>query len=333
MSTPPRAESILVIGAGELGLAIINAILSHPLYSPTTTHVTLMIRPSSLSQPSPEKASQNKSLVAQGVSLVGGDIESLALPALTSLLQDGEYTAVLHAGGMTLAAGTMLKLTRAALAAENVRYYVPWQHGVDYDIIGREGGQGMFSEQIEVRELLRAQHSTDWVIVSCGIFMSFLFEEFWGVVARRKTSREHGEGEGQASARETVQVTALNSWDDLITTTTAADIGTCTAELLFSSDAPVNQPVYIAGDTLTYGAFADTIERVLEPKGVEIVRREWPLSYLRQESEKDPEDKLKKYRVVFSEGRGLSWPKEGTWSDKMGIKMMGVEEYVRKNWA
>jgi hypothetical protein len=324
---PPRTKSILVIGAGELGVAIIDAILSHPMYSPSTTTLTLKIRPSSLTNPSPEKAKQNTHLRSLGVAIVPGDIESLTQSQLTSLLREGGYTSVLHAGGMTLAPGTMLKLTHAVIDAK-ISYYVPWQHGVDYDVIGREGGQGMFSEQIDVRDLLRGQTTTDWVILSCGIFMSFLFEEFWGVV--KKLPPAPGSADG---GKDKIQVTALNSWDDLITTTTAADIGRCTAELAFSGDAPVNKPVYIAGDTLTYGEFANTIARVVEPMGKEVVRQVWPLEFLRKESQKYPEDKLKRYRVVFSEGRGLSWEKEGTWSARMGIEMTGVEEWVRREWT
>jgi hypothetical protein len=320
-SLPSRARSILIIGAGELGLAIINALLAHPAYSSATTRLILMIRPASLTTPTAEKAKQNDHIRSLGVSIIPGDVEQLSESDLSSLLRDGGYTSVLHAGGMTLQPGTMAKLTRAVIDA-SITYYVPWQHGVDYDIIGREGGQGMFSEQLNVRDLLRAQPSTDWIVLSCGIFMSFLFEEFWGVVSKNPDS----------GGKETVRVTALNSWNDWITTTTAEDIGRCTAALLLEQDAPVNKPVYIAGDTLTYGEFADVVARVVEPRGYPVDRQVWPLEHLKQESQNAPEDKLKKYRVVFSEGKGLSWPKESTWSAQKGMTMTGVEEWMQKNW-
>ena len=319
-----RTRSILIIGAGELGLAIINALLSHSSYSPTTTTLTLLIRPSSLNSPSPEKAAQNTRLRSLGVAFTPGDIESLTSPDLTTLLEQGAYTAVLHAGGMNLTAGTMLKLTRAVIDAK-VPYYVPWQHGVDYDVIGREGGQGMFSEQIDVRDALRGQSTTDWVILSCGIFMSFLFEEFWGVVSKLPAKGQEG--------KERVRVTALNSWDDMVTATTAEDIGMRTAELLFDADAPINQPVFIAGETLSYGDLANTIARIVEPRGTEVVRQAWPLEGLKEESRKDSSDKLKKFRVVFAEGKGLSWAKLGTWNAQEGIDMVGVEEWARERWV
>lgn len=322
---PSRTKSILVLGAGELGTAIIDALLAHPSYTPSRTQITLLVRPSSLSSPSPSKRALHDSLRVQGVTIIGGDVEAQSIGSLAALFRP--YTTVLHAGGMSIAPGTITKVTRAVLVAK-VEYYVPWQHGVDYDAITRRGGQGMFAEQIDVRDLLRQQAGTQseaetqWVVLSCGIFMSFLFEEFWGVVKRLPAPE--GKQEQQR-----VQVTALNSWDDMLTTTSAEDIGLCTASLLFSPSSPVNRPVYIAGDTLSYGDLADVVGCAT---GKEVVREVWPLEYLRHESEKDPEDKLKRYRVVFAEGKGLSWPKEETWSAKAGIKMMGVEDWVRKNY-
>ena len=170
----------------------------------------------------------------------------------------------------------------------------------------------MFSEQIEVREMLRSQKKTQWLIISCGLFMSFLFEDFWGVVTR--------------AANRKLKVTALNSWQDWVTATTARDIGHCTAELLFRPEAPRDSVVFIAGDTMTFSELADTVQ---EATGEEVERVVWPLEYLREESKNAPNDKLKKYRVVFSEGKGLSWPKEGTWSAQNGIEMESIAEWLR----
>ncbi|KIX09079.1 uncharacterized protein Z518_00157 [Rhinocladiella mackenziei CBS 650.93] len=308
---PPRAKSILVLGAGELGTAILDALTSHPLYNPSSTAITLMIRPSSSSHPTPEKQAQQSLFREQGIRLVGGDFESSSEAELTDLFRP--YTAVLHAGGMTNSSGTMMKITRAVLAA-GVLYYVPWQYGVDYDIVTRQGGQGMFSEQIDVRDLLRSQTKADWVVLSCGIFMSFLFEEFWGVVK---------------PVEDKIQVTALNSLSDILTVTATKDIGRCMAELLYCRDTPVNCSVYVAGDTWTYAEFAEAVAR---GTGKEVIRHECPVEYLREESQRDPGNQIKRYRVVFAEGRGLSWPKENTWSAERGMQMEGVEEWVRRNY-
>ncbi|EXJ93592.1 hypothetical protein A1O1_01984 [Capronia coronata CBS 617.96] len=414
-----RATSILVIGAGELGSAILDSLTTHPLYSPSTTKISLAVRPSTLTSPTPEKQAHQHTYREKGVHLVPADLEAWSEDDLARMLRDGQYTAVIHAGGFGVGAGTMLKLTRAVLSAAaantntnttngtdtadtnnpgsvgnsgSVEYYVPWQFGADYDAITRAGGQGMFSEQIDVRDLLRSQQRVDWVIVSCGIFMSFLFQEFWGVMQCERSEhdqkrREHGQTqseheqkqsehqqkqsehqreqsehhhEGNATQNQNqdqsqdkiITITALNSWSDWITTTTATDIAKCTAELLYCPDTPVNQPVYIAGDTLTYSEFADAIERAVADTDTDtttstsrksnsshhskhtplLVRNVWPLEYLREESRRDPDNQLKRYRVVFAEGRGLSWPKEQTWSWKRGMKMEGVEEWVKKNW-
>ena len=59
---------------------------------------------------------------------------------------------------MSLPAGTQLKLAHAVLGVKggNVKRYVPWQFGVDYDIIGRGSAQELFDEQLGVRDLLRS---------------------------------------------------------------------------------------------------------------------------------------------------------------------------------
>jgi hypothetical protein len=36
-----------------------------------------------------------------------------------------------------------------------VERYVPWQFGVDYDVVGRGSGQEVFDEQSDVRDMLR----------------------------------------------------------------------------------------------------------------------------------------------------------------------------------
>jgi hypothetical protein len=64
--------------------------------------------------------------------------------------------------------------------------YFPWQFGVDFDVIGRGSPQDIFDAQLDVRELLRSQQQTEWVI-STGMFMSYLFEPEFGVVDLQKT--------------------------------------------------------------------------------------------------------------------------------------------------
>ena len=121
--------------------------------------------------------------------------------------------------------------------------------------------------------------------------------------------------EGDGAQRERVEITALASMENAITATSAEDIGKWTAELVFDAESPINTPVYVAGETLTYEQLADILERVLKPNGVEVVRKVWTVEWLKGEMERGEgeRDKLKRYRVVFAEGRGVSWPRGGCW--------------------
>lgn len=83
--------------------------------------------------------------------------------------------------GFVAGAGTQIKITRAVLEAGVSRYF-PWQFGVNYDVVGKGSGQPVWDEQYDVRTLLREQNTTQWVIVSTGMFTSFLFEPAFDVV-------------------------------------------------------------------------------------------------------------------------------------------------------
>lgn len=59
--------------------------------------------------------------------------------------------------------------------------------------------------------------------------------------------------------------------------------------------------VYMAGETISYARLAEVVEIVLGKK----VRRElWSVDHLREELKKDPDNLVKRYRVVFAEGNG-----------------------------
>lgn len=308
----PKMNKILVLGSGELGEAIIKALLDHPAFATGNRTVSLLARPSTLLYPSPpSKAELLQSFKQRGVFFEAGNLEGDDETHLASIFQ--KYHTIIYAGGLTSAPRTQLKVAQAVIVA-GVREYFPWQFGVDYDIIGREAGSGLFSEQCDIRYLLRSQSRTKWCIVSCGIFMSFLFEQFWGVVGRNDR--------GQVEL-----VRALGGWDHLLTTTTAKDIGICTAELVLVDMEERNKAVYIAGDTLSYTAFADKIEKV---QGQPLRRELWTTEQLQKQSRQDPSDKLKKYRVVFSEARGLAWRKEDTYNAKKGIETETVEQWFAR---
>jgi hypothetical protein len=127
---------------------------------------------------------------------------------------------------------------------------------VDYDVIGRNSAQGLFDIQLDVRDLLRRQEKTEWVIVSTGMFTSFLFEKTFGVVDLDQPA-----------------VRALGDWDNSATVTTAEDIGALTVDIVFARQPRFkNEVAYTAGDTVSYGQLAEIVQRVL---GTTVAREEW----------------------------------------------------------
>lgn len=299
--------SILVLGAGELGLAVLRALARRAAQLPDTV-ITVLLRPGAVSSDDPGKQRDLATLRALGIRFLPGDLAAGSPTDLAALIQ-GFHT-VVSCTGYVGGPGTQLKLARAVLEARAPRY-VPWQFGVDYDVIGRGSAQDLFDEQLDVRDLLRAQDRTEWVIVSTGMFTSFLFEPSFGVVDLAQNT-----------------VHALGSWDNAVTVTTPADIGALTAEILFAEPRIINRVVYTAGDTVTYGQLADIVDFALDRK---VERVEWEVPRLKEELARDPDDAIKKYRVVFAEGKGVSWRPDKTFNAEQGIEVLGVEQWVREN--
>ena len=162
-----------------------------------------------------------------------------------------------------------------------------------------------------MREKLRAQQRTEWVIVSTGMFTSFLFEPAFGVV-----DLQGG------------RINALGSLDTAVTVTTAQDIGRLTAAIVMHEPRIVNQVVYTAGDTLTYAGLADVVERVT---GRDIERHVWSVAQLQAELTEMPDDNLRKYRAVFAMGRGVAWDVASTYNAKSGLSVTRAEQWALAN--
>jgi hypothetical protein len=303
-------NSILVLGAGELGMAMLRNLSRR---AGTLPHVslTVLLRASTLDSTDPAKMEDIAELRSLGVDLLAGDVAQQSEAELATLFRP--FDTVVSCTGFVGGRGIQLKLARAALAAQVQRYF-PWQFGVDYDVIGRGSAQDLFDEQLDVRDLLRAQSGTEWVIVSTGMFTSFLFEPAFGVVDL---------------ARRTVH--ALGSWDNAVTVTTADDIGALTAEILFDEPRIVNQIVYTAGDTVTYRQLADAVDAMLAVSGVQAQREVWTVADLQRELAADPEDSLKKYRAVFAAGKGVAWDKRQTFNAQRGIDVCDLQQWMRQN--
>ncbi|KAL4816795.1 hypothetical protein BDW67DRAFT_161570 [Aspergillus spinulosporus] len=301
-------KNILVLGAGELGTEILLSLAQHPALS-SNTSISVLLRPSSIASPDPSKAAELERLKANNIALVPADISSSSQSSLSSLFS--VYDTIISATGFSAGRGTQLKLTRAVLDARVPRY-IPWQFGVDYDIIGRGSAQDLFDEQLDVRDLLRSQGKTKWVIISTGMFTSFLFERAFGVVDAEKGV-----------------VTALGSWENRVTVTAPVDIGRVTADIaLGGSFGDPDNIVYVAGDTVSYERVAEIVESVM---GKAFDRRVRTVDDAKRDLAQEPENGLYKYQIVFGEGRGVAWDAEETWNGQRGMRLQTAKEWAREN--
>lgn len=297
-----QVSSVLVIGAGELGMALLQALAHHPRRK--STRLAVLLRQSTLE--SSDKAKRNKveELRSWNVEFELADIQSSSAEDLAAIF--GRYHTVVSCTGMELPSGTQTKLAKAISQSQASRYF-PWQFGMDYEAIGAGSSQDLFDEQLEVRRLLREQTAVEWVIVSTGLFMSFLFVEAFGVVELDKKI-----------------VRGLGTWDNRITVTTPEDIGRVTADVILDPRQIKNQVVYTAGDTIEYSQLADVLEHMY---GAKFERELWDLDTLKKQMAEDP-NVMVKYRDTFAQGVGVAWDMAKTVNAERGIPMTDLRDYL-----
>jgi len=298
-------KSILVLGAGELGSQVLKSLASHSERG--NTRIALLLRPSTIASSNPTKQAELEEYKKFHVDFIAGDIATDTSTHLASLI--APFDTVIGCTGMALSGGTQLKISRAVLDA-GVRRYIPWQFGLDYDAIGRESAQDLFDEQLDVRALLRGQEKTEWVIVSTGMFMSFLFERNFGVV-----DLENG------------GVQALGSWENELVVTTVEDIGSVVAQIVLVGVGE-RGVVFVAGDVVSMRRLADVVDMVLRRSAEKSVKT---VEQLQRELAQDPGDVMRKYRTVFAAGVGVLWDMAQTFNAKNGMKTVSVEEWARQN--
>lgn len=201
---------ILVLGAGELGISVLQAISSHPQIINNKSHISVLLR--SASPTTPAKRKQLSIISSLNVSILTADIASSSLSQLIAIFN--QYHTIISCTGFAAPPGTQVKTAQAILNAR-VRWHIPWQFRLDYDAIGRGSGQDLFDEQLDVRDLLRREENaeTEWIIFSTGLFMSFQFNPDFVVDLQRR------------------KVTALGSWNHTVTVTDVTDIGAITARV------------------------------------------------------------------------------------------------------
>ncbi len=129
-------------------------------------------------------------------------------------------------------------------------------------------------------------------------------------------------------------VRALGGWENKVTVTTPEDIGRLTAMIVFAEPKVTDEIVFIAGETISYGELADIVDQTVGRK----VRREVRMvdrlkeDLKRMQRDNDEGELVGRYRVVFAEGRGMSWDKSGAWNAERGVGMTGIREFAEKKW-
>ncbi|RMB36650.1 NmrA-like family protein [Sphingomonas sp. PP-F2F-G114-C0414] len=299
-----KSRNILVLGAGELGMPVLRN-LARRAKGIDGAKISVLLRESAVESGDPSKRRDIAEIREAGIKIVISDLVNDTIDELASLFSD--YDTVIGCAGYAAGINTPMKLAKAALQSGVPRYF-PWQFGVDFEAIGRGGPQDIFDAQLDVRALLRSQDKTEWVIISTGMFMSYLFEPDFGVVDLENS-----------------EVHALGSLDTAVTLTTPDDIGMLTAEIVFFEPTIRNQIVFLAGDTVTYGEVADKLEVAL---GRAFKRSVWTVPILMEELANDPKNMMRKYRAAFAIGRGVSWPKAGTFNDRQGLPVTDVATLI-----
>lgn len=304
-----KSRNILVLGAGELGLPVLRN-LARRAKDVDGARISVLLRASAVESDVPEKQRDVAEIRDLGIEIVVGDLVTSSIDELASVFS--RYDTVIGCAGYAAGINTPMKLAKAALQSGIPRYF-PWQFGVDFEAIGRGSPQDIFDAQLDVRELLRSQSKTEWVIISTGMFMSYLFEPEFGVVDLKNSA-----------------VHALGSLDTAVTLTTPDDIGVLTAEIVFFEPTIRNEIVFLAGDTVTYGEVADKLEAVL---GRPFSRSEWTVPFLMEELASDPQNMMRKYRAAFAQGRGVAWDKAGTFNQRNAIPVTDVAAWIGSNLA
>lgn len=308
MNDPDHIEfdNMLVLGAGELGMAILRQLV--PRRGANADALSVLVSPASLHTPSPEQAQNYRALRASHVRLLPFDLAQRSDEDLIELFS--QYHTVINCTGFVGGHGTQVRLTNAVLSAGVSRYF-PWQFGVDYDIVGKGSGQPVFDEQYEVRNLLRAQQRTEWVIVSTGMFTSFLFDPAFGLVDF-----------------DTEVVRGLGNWDTKVTVTTPDDIGRLTTDILLDRPRIANEIVYVASDTLSYRELAELVDTVM---GRRFRRELLTVDMLETALSGRPEDVMARYRLAFARGDGMWWDKARTYNTLRAIPTTDTKSWLQQN--
>ena len=135
-------EKVLVLGAGQLGAAVLDALV--PAVIQRQGAVSVIVSPAAWDETGQLRSASHRALADAGADFIAVDIAGRSLEALTRAFRG--YSTVINCMGFVAGPGTQLKITRAVLAAGVPRYF-PWQFGVNYDVVGKGSGQPVWDEQ------------------------------------------------------------------------------------------------------------------------------------------------------------------------------------------
>lgn len=297
-----RGKNVLVLGAGQLGAAVLDALL--PAVRQLNGSVAVIVSPGSWDKHGNLVSARHQQLAQAGAHFMALDVAADTASLATIMRR---FDTVINCMGFVAGEGTQIRITRAVLDAK-VRRYFPWQFGVNYDVVGKGSGQPVWDEQCDVRTLLREQNTTEWVIVSTGMFTSFLFEPAFDVVNLSQRT-----------------INGLGSWDTRVTVTSSEDIGRLTTSIYLHQPRIVNEVVFVAGETTTYGKLADTVERVTQQR---FIRHLLTLPALKQALQTNPSDQMLRYRAAFARGDGVWWPMETTYNARNGMATQDIAAWL-----
>lgn len=300
------SRSILVIGAGELGTYVLQALAYHPHRQDTT--ISVLLRESSINAKEPSKAERIESFRKLGITCTPSDLTLDSEEKLASIFT--KFEVVICCTGYMAQSGLQIKISKAVFAAQ-VPYYIPWQFSMDYEAIGRESG--MFDEQLDVKELLRSQNTTRWLALATGVVTSVIFPPVEGLVDM-----------------ENKVVYGSENWDNRFVITTTKDVGRFTAEIVLGPERDavfVNGPVYIAGDTASYRDVANAMEEVT---GEKFTRK----LFTQKEAQDDLRENLTVgniCRSAFAQGKSFLFDPKDLWVPRAPLETTTLRDFAEEH--
>ncbi|WP_164651043.1 NmrA family NAD(P)-binding protein, partial [Pseudomonas viridiflava] len=119
-ATQLSPQSILVLGAGELGLPVLRNLARVALRSPGS-RINVLLRESTINTQTPEKRKEVDELRSLGIQMVAADLVNDSIDQLAEVF--ARFDTVIGCAGMVAGRETPMKLATAALKSGVKRYF------------------------------------------------------------------------------------------------------------------------------------------------------------------------------------------------------------------